>query len=382
MVRQPAAPGGSNPVNERFPFAADELTRDALNTLVHTLHPTIDVTHFEVRETFRFGSGQVSTAGRIALRLAYAGEGAEALPRDVMLKVTRPELAALPLYANEVAFYTRLRPEIGAAVEIPRCVGGTFDPSTGAFGLALEDLRVRDAAFGNVTTPRSVADIESLLGAAARLHARYWESPRFARDLAWVQTHLDGALHVLFDHPDIVPALIRQQVAGVQFKRELVESVGQTPDTLHAQVRRVQAHQARLPCTLVHGDMHVGNTYRLPDATGGLVDWQLCVRGYCMHDVAYLILTGLPVEQRRKHERGLLAYYLDGLRAAGVATPPDPDTTFLEYRRAVGWCVYIGWLTTPVENYGWEITVMNHIRLLTAYRDLETAAAIATIPGV
>jgi hypothetical protein len=111
-----------------------------------------------------------------------------------------------------------------------------------------------------------------------------------------------------------------------------------------------------------------------------LVDWQLSVRGFCMHDVTYLLATGLSVEQRRRHERELLAYYLDSLRAAGVERPPDPHAAFLEYRRAVAWCVYVGWLTTPIENYGWEITVMNHVRLLTAYRDLETAAAIASLP--
>jgi len=105
----------------RFPGAADGLTLDVLNDLVHTLHPTVDVTAFEVRETFQFGSGQVSTAGRIALRLAYAGPGSDTMPADVMLKVTRPELGALPLYANEVAFYARLRPELGSSVETPRC---------------------------------------------------------------------------------------------------------------------------------------------------------------------------------------------------------------------------------------------------------------------
>ena len=363
-----------------FPFAAEGLTLDVLNDLVHTLHPTVDVTAFEVRETFLFGSGQVSTAGRIALRLAYAGPGSDTMPADVMLKVTRPELGALPLYANEVAFYARLRPELGNSVETPRCAGATYDPGSGTFGLALEDLRVRGAAFSNVKTPHSVADLQSLLGSAARLHARYWESPRFASDLSWVQTHVDGELHVLFDHPDLVPALIRQQVADIQFKRELVESIGQTPDALHAQVRRVQAHQARLPRTLVHGDMHAGNTYRLPDGTGGLVDWQLGVRGFCLHDVTYLLITALSVEQRRRRERELLAYYLEALRAAGVRNAPDADALFLEYRRAAVWGVYIGWLTTPIDNYGWDITVMNHIRLMTAYRDLETAAAVAALP--
>ena len=50
-----------------------------------------------------------------------------------------------------------------------------------------------------------------------------------------------------------------------------------------------------------------------------------------------------------------------------------------EYRRAQAWNTYIGWLTCPVENYGWEINVGNHIRLLTAYRDLDSGCAIEDI---
>jgi hypothetical protein len=43
------------------------------------------------------------------------------------------------------------------------------------------------------------------------------------------------------------------------------------------------------------------------------------------------------------------------------------------------WGVYIGWLTTPVVNYGWEINVMNHFRLTTAFEDHDTARLIAEI---
>ena len=76
----------------------------------------------------------------------------------------------------------------------------------------------------------------------------------------------------------------------------------------------------------------------------------------------------------------MLAYYLQQLRAKGVANAPDMETAWLEYRRAAVWGVYIGWLTTPVENYGWDINVCNHVRLLTAYSDLETSAALANLP--
>ena len=67
-------------------------------------------------------------------------------------------------------------------------------------------------------------------------------------------------------------------------------------------------------------------------------------------------LTSLPVEDRRAHERELIAYYADRLREFGVAEPPALESLWTEYRRAAVWCLYIGWLTVPVVNYGWEIT--------------------------
>src|SRR3546814_17202942 len=81
---------------------------------------------------------------------------------------------------------------------------------------------------------------------------------------------------------------------------------------------------------------HLGNTYLLPGSGGGLLDWQLMVRGYHIHDVNYLITTALPIGERRAQERDLLCYYLDRLAAAG-GRPLSFDDPWLEYRRALRW---------------------------------------------
>jgi hypothetical protein len=95
-----------------------------------------------------------------------------------------------------------------------------------------------------------------------------------------------------------------------------------------------------------------------------------------LHDVSYVIATGLSIEDRRVHERALLDYYREQLLAKGVKSPPSQTEFWAEYCRAMVWGVYIGWLTTPVINYGWNITVMNHLRVMTAYEDLETSKLI------
>jgi hypothetical protein len=367
-------------MNEAFPHDPSELTCASLTRLLQSLHPGLEVTDFEVWEnkTFAAGTDDVSTAGRIGVDVVLRGDGAESIDKRWVLKVCRPDLGDIPLYENEVQFYTKLAAEV--AVEAPRCFGGEYNPTSGTFGIALEDLRDRDVHFANVTSPTTVAQIKTLLSTLATLHAHYWESPRFAGDLSWTQPHTAGAVYTMFNDPEQVPAMIAELVDTNQFKRELVEAAGQTAEGLYHEFRKLQRHQASLPQTLCHGDTHVGNTYVLPDGRAGLVDWQLMARGYCLHDVTYLLMTGLSVGARRRHQRDLLAFYREELVERGVSDAPSLETLWLEYRRAAVWGVYIGWLTTPIMNYGWEITVNNHIRLLTAYQDLECSAALADLP--
>jgi hypothetical protein len=101
------------------------------------------------------------------------------------------------------------------------------------------------------------------------------------------------------------------------------------------------------------------------------------VKGRWAHDFTYLLITGLSSEDRRKHERGLLDFYLDELRRHGVESPPEPNDAWLRYRQAAIWGLVIGWLITPTENYGEGITAANISRLVTAVRDLETLEALA-----
>jgi aminoglycoside/choline kinase family phosphotransferase len=360
----------------KYPLTVEGWTPGLLTELLRQQRPEVEVTAVNVVERNLYGEGMVSTAARITLDLDYAAP--TDLPQRVMVKIAQTVLAAQPLYENEVAFYTKLRPELD--VEAPRAFGGGFDPESGTFALVMEDLRQRGVRFPNVTMDVPLESIRDLIDTLARLHARYWQSPRFAVDLNWVQTHMAGSLHHMFHNPAYVPANIAERVQTEQFKREMVQRLGLSVDQLYDGFRAVQAHQATLPQTIVHGDTHIGNTFLLPDGRGGLLDWQLCVRGYCLHDVGYLIATGLTVQDRRQNERDLLDHYLDRLKAHGVADAPSREQVWTEYRRAAVWNVYIGWLTTPTVNYGWEISVMAHLRVMTAFEDLETAKLLASMP--
>jgi hypothetical protein len=58
------------------------------------------------------------------------------------------------------------------------------------------------------------------------------------------------------------------------------------------------------------------------------VIWQ----GPGLREVSYCLTGGLEPELRRLHERDLIARYLDGLRAGGVADAPSFDAAFEQYR--------------------------------------------------
>ncbi len=368
-----------------MPTSADDLSVEVLNPLLQAQRPDVCVEAFRVIESHLYGSGEASTAGRVVIEPRYRPGAPKDLPRRLVVKLARTdeevcrdgEHQVRGLYANEVAVYTRLEPH--RFLEAPKALGGAYDPVSQTFMLILEDLRDRGATFPNVTVETSLDRLRCLLDILASLHARFWSSPLLETELSWMETHLQGEIHDLFNTPSRVPASIEYLVETVQFKREMVERLGMTPRGLLEDMQRVQRHQATLAQTVVHGDCHLGNTYTLPDDRAGLLDWQLSSRGFAIHDVSYILATALSVAMRRSHERELLDYYRDRLQSHGVADPPDREMLWEEYRRGMVWCVYIGWLTTPVTNYGWEICVMNHLRTMTAYEDLETRDLVASM---
>ncbi len=358
------------------PVAAEGVTADYLNSLLADQGKSWRVAHARLVDSHTYGEEMVSTAGRVSVEVDYAPGAPDDLPTRLVVKLARgvDEIMA-PFYSNEVAFYNKLRPEL--TLEAPRSLGGHFDPDSKRFALVLEDLGVRGATFPNVLKTVSLAQVRGLLDTLATLHARFWNSPRFATDMNWVETHIDGGVARMMN--DLAPAYIQHEIDTQKFKTELVGRLGTTGPELLAGVQAVQRHQSTLSQTLLHGDTHLGNTYLLPGDSGGLLDWQLSVRGHHMHDINYLITTALPIADRRAHERDLLTWYLDRLAAAGVRDLPPFEDTWREYRRTLVWGVYIGWLTTPVVNYGWEINVVNHLRLTTAYEDHDTATLVREV---
>ena len=95
----------------------------------------------------------------------------------------------------------------------------------------------------------------------------------------------------------------------------------------------------RGPRTLLHHDCHPGNLAQFADGRVVLFDWQLVRAGPWASDVAYLLATSLPTDERRAHERQLLERYLDAVVANGVRPPTSSEA----------WRAYVANLVYPLE---------------------------------
>lgn len=359
-----------------FPDDLDELTPTLLSGALSEGRDDVVVERVEVVAAKRCGDGIASTADRAVLDLTYASGTGAGLPTRMVLKtmLASPHAPAA-MYENEVRFYRDLRGELD--IETPRAFASSFDPASGRFGLLLEDLRTRDARFPSALDPVSLDEVRSLLEHLASLHARFWNSPRFAEDLAWVATPMSGGMFEVFDQIGL--DLIQDQVDRNPFKQELIAPLDRSVPEMWELLWTVQGRHAEEPTTLLHGDPHLGNTYLLPGQAGGLLDWQLMMRGSWAHDVTYLIVTALDPQTRRAHQRDLLDGYLRRLAEAGASPVPSAAEAFEQYRAAALWGLVIGWLICPPENYGIEITAANISRTATAVEDLGTFAAIETL---
>jgi hypothetical protein len=391
----------------------------ALQTLLDRLHPEARVRSVEVLERASCGDGIASTADRVALQVSFEPGRDAGLPSRMILKTRLlhpllrfglPAVLSLakvsraaeslpavgagarsllfvlvgayqrffphapdPMYAGEVRFYTEIRPELD--IEAPRAFGGAFDEGSRRFGILMEDLALRGARFPDATGELSLDSLRDLLANLARLHARFWESPRFAGDLAWLPDRLSGGMFPVFD--GIGLELIRYQVEQHTSKSEVLRPLGRSVEQLWEDLWSSQRRLARGPQTLLHGDTHVGNTYLLPDGSGGFLDFQLSVRGHWANDVGYLLVTALGTRARREHERQLIGFYLDELGRHGVADPPSAEEAWRCHRLAVVWGLVIGWLITPPVNYGPDITSANLSRLVAACEDLDPFGELA-----
>jgi len=357
----------------RVPFDLSRVSPSWLTRALQPLAPGSRVRDFK----FLDRNSGTTTRARIALQYDDQGRG-ERPPDTAFLKIAprafaqRLFTAALRLGRNEVAFYRTVRP--GLPVRAPAVWACASSGSGRRFVLLLEDLVAKQARFTVVGDRADPALARRVMQELARLHAAFWESPRFTGDLAWVPCRENRTVS-----DRAVESFVTRQMVGValrRFGKEMPAEFRRAGGLCMNRRDALDALWARGPRTLLHGDCHVGNLFFERDGVGFL-DWQVVYRAPAMRDVTYFLCLSCPSDVRRRHERELIENYLEELARQGVRALAF-DAAWEQYRQ---FALY-GWLAatfTAAAGGGLqarEISLAGLRRTTRAIVELESVAAV------
>jgi hypothetical protein len=328
-------------------------------------HPGVEVTGVAVLDET---SG---SANRLRLHLTYR-DGADAGLPPVMFLKRNLERFNFPveMYTTEVRLYRDVF--VDHALETPRVFAIEAGDDDVDFAILMEDLSARDGArIGFVLDPTTPDDVDSVLATVARLHAHWWGGRALSQVAPWLTPPTENAAMAFW--MEFGPRLTRRHLEFGHRARFVDESAWPQARMWQA-FAQMLARDDDAPHTLLHGDVHAGNVYYVAGRDGGLLDWQLALRGCWALDVAYLLTSALTVDDRRAHERALLDAYLDRLRGFGI-DPPPRDDAWTRYRENALYGVLM-WLITPDGVHSDEAQIEYLRRCITAANDLETLAAL------
>jgi aminoglycoside phosphotransferase (APT) family kinase protein len=311
------------------------------------------------------------SANRLRLRLTYRDD-AVGLPERMFLKrnLARFNFPS-EMYSTEVRMYRDVLPALGLEQPAVYAIDSADDDTR--FSILMEDLALRPGArVGSVLDPTGPDEVDSLLDTLARLHAAWWDGQRLSARLPWAKAPVDNAQMRFW--AEIGPRLARRHLSSGH-RAALVDRQRWPEADWWPAFGRMLVTASGGPHTLLHGDVHASNVYYdVAGGSGGLLDWQLALRGCWALDVTYLMITALAPSHRAANERDLLSAYLDRLRALGVE-PPALDEAWLRYRQNVLYGVMM-WLITPDGVHTDEAQACFLERCLTAAEELETMAAL------
>lgn len=266
-----------------------------------------------------------------AIRARLDVTGAAGLPSRAFVKLTPTKPAErvfntlMRLGRNEVDVYRLLGAELSDVM--PAYFGGTSDRRRARSLVIIEDLTLQEARFGDVAGSCTPDEASAVAVALACCHARFWESPRFASDLA-VFTPPSARSVSWGPHTTRLLALLPRKYHDVVPQRVRDDS-----RILRSRRWDVAAVQRDFPLTMLHGDTHRGNICFVGDRPV-LFDWQVAAQGPGLKDLAYFTSTSLDPDTRRTTERDLLDTYLDAL-AAGSGPRLDRGRSWDDYRMLV-----------------------------------------------
>lgn len=361
-----AAARGYPERRERLPECLEAVDAAWLTRTLRNRYPGISVDRLDVLELIQGHT----TKMRVAVSLS--GAGTEAFPAQLCLKSNwSGSPLSGPANVNEARFYKDLAEGLG--LPAPPCLYADWDDDAeGHQGLlVLEDMANWSGRFGTSAEPISVEEAMKGVEALARLHGGTWGDPRLER-ADWLFTAMapdnpgDDYWTMMETHYDRVNRLPeRVAIFPSWFAHQ--------PEKLRDAWRQLCRHDLAQPgprC-LVHGDAHLGNSFGFADGRRLFLDWQIVRKGRPWRDYSYFAAGSIPIEERRRAERDLLAHYLSQLAAYGIEVPFAQ--AWEDYRRWLIWGL-VSWQSNinPKED-----TMATLERFCAAAKDLKVEALYA-----
>ncbi|HKJ23580.1 MAG TPA: aminoglycoside phosphotransferase family protein [Myxococcota bacterium] len=351
-----------------IPESLDTLTPEWLTAAVQGVAPGARASAVEIVDAH---SG---TTGRA--RLAVAWERGE-LPSALFVKLPptdslqRAMAVETGMGAREARFCRELAREV--PVRVPRPIASFWSEDRRAYLMLGEDLEAAGCTFPSFESGADLAVVRGAVEGLARLHAAFWESPRFEAggDLDWIEPPM---------HHEMGPRLV---AAGVEaFGAEQPEAFHEMAPIYTQHGAAVAGVLAAGPQTLLHGDPHLGNLF-LDGGAVGFLDWACVSRGPGLRDVAYHLCCSVETALRRAEEEKLLRRYLEVLAESG-APAPGFDEAFAAYRRfvAAGWIAGVATYAVGARMQSLEVGRRAVARANAAIADLGTPELIRAELGL
>ncbi|HVA88925.1 MAG TPA: aminoglycoside phosphotransferase family protein [Chloroflexota bacterium] len=295
--------------------AGDAIRRVAVTSAaVEVIGQDRGFTGVVARVRLRYDGVEARAPASVVVKLPIAARDTPSAYRAARQANPVVERRSIERCAREIAFYQQVV-RIGP-LPVPRLYYGAADLAGARMALVLEDGR--SARAGDALHGCAPEDAPRVIEQIAQVHAQWWEHPA-RHTLDWIPTW-GGDPWVAQDRYSalVEPFLTRFGDRVPVSVRRLIDGLGNH----YAGIRRALA---RVPSTLIHGDLHLDNILFQPpgeDPDVLIIDWQSVMWGPVVLDLAPFLVGSLAIETRRARELEILRRYHDRLVARGVDSYP------------------------------------------------------------
>ena len=237
-------------------------------------------------------------------------DGSPPVPETVIVKLPTTDRTALrvarwlSLHKREYDYYRHVAQH--SPMRSPTLYYGEFGARSRRVVLVLEDLRGMETVVQATGVGAERAGLA--VRQVARLHGRFWDAVDRPPVIGLYDTFSLG--YARFMQTAYLVCLPR---VFDRFGSLFSPNTRRFAETLGPRIVAHFRNVAMGPKTLIHGDYRAENMFFGTEAADDFaaIDWQGCGIGSGMYDVAYFMATSVPIDDRRRIERGALEEYHD-----------------------------------------------------------------------